>query len=173
MDYGKISKPQQGDTRMTEALKIGSSAPDFELPGTVDESVQLSSRLGKGPVLLLFYPLDWSPVCTSELCSLHADFNDYADLGAEVFAISIDSIFSHKAFAAHHDIGIPLLSDFNKTVAADYGVLYPELMGLKGVAKRSVFLLDAGGIVRYAWVTEDPAQMPDFTEIKQQIKQLR
>ena len=68
---------------------------------------------------------------------------------------------------------IPLLSDFNKTVAQDYGVLYPELMGLKGVAKRSAFLLDAEGIVRYAWVTEDPTQMPDFTEIKKQIEALR
>ena len=157
---------------MTEALKVGSRAPDFELAGTVDESVKLTRRLGNGPILLLFYPLDWSPVCTSELCSLHADFNDYADLSAEVYAISIDSIFSHKAFAEHHNIGIPLLSDFNKTVSQDYGVLYPELMGLKGVAKRSVFLLDAEGIVRYAWVTEDPGQMPDFTEIKQQIEKL-
>jgi peroxiredoxin len=158
---------------MKDVLAVGSRAPDFELAGTVDETVRLTSRLGNGPILLLFYPLDWSPVCTSELCSLHADFNDYADLGAEVFAISIDSIFSHKAFAAHHDIGIPLLSDFNKTVSQDYGVLYPELMGLKGVAKRSVFVLDAGGIVRYAWVTEDPAQMPDFTAIKEQIELLR
>jgi len=154
---------------MMEVLKVGSRAPDFELAGTIDESVQLASRLGKGSVLLLFYPLDWSPVCTSELCSLHADFNDYADLGAEVFAISIDSIFSHKAFAAHHDIKIPLLSDFNKTVSQDYGVLYPELMGLKGVAKRSAFLLDAEGVVRYAWVTEDPTVLPNFEEIKNQI----
>ena len=157
---------------MTEALKVGNRAPDFELPGTVDESVQLSSRLGKSPILLLFYPLDWSPVCTTELCSLGADFNNYADLGAQVFAISIDSIFSHKAFAEQHKIGVQLLSDFNKTVAADYGVLYPELMGLKGLAKRSAFLLDADGIVRYAWVTEDPTQMPDFAEVKQHIELL-
>jgi len=158
---------------MTEALKVGSRAPDFELPGTIDETVQLDGRLGKGPILLLFYPLDWSPVCTDELCSLGADFGNYADLGAEVFAISIDSIFSHKAFAEHHKIGIQLLSDFNKTVTADYGVLYPELMGLKGVAKRSLFLLDTDGVVRYAWVSEDSAQMPDFTEVKQQIEQLK
>jgi len=158
---------------MTEALAVGSRAPDFELPGTVDETVRLTSQLGNEPILLLFYPLDWSPVCTSELCSLGADFNNYTGLGVNVFAISVDSIFSHKAFAAHHNIGIPLLSDFNKTVAQDYGVLYPELMGLKGVAKRSAFVLDAEGIVRYAWVTEDPGQMPDFTEVKQQIEQLR
>lgn len=158
---------------MTEALRVGSRAPDFELAGTVDETVRLTSRLKAGPILLLFYPLDWSPVCTSELCSLSADFNSYAGLGVSVFAISVDSIFSHKAFAAHHKIGIPLLSDFNKTVAQDYGVLYPELMGMKGVAKRSAFLLDAEGIIRYAWVTEDPSQMPDFTEIKKQIELLR
>jgi len=158
---------------MTEALAIGSRAPDFGLAGTGDETVRLSSKLGNGPVLLLFYPLDWSPVCTSELCSLSADFNSCAGLGVSVFAISVDSIFSHKAFAAHHKIQIPLLSDFNKTVAQDYGVLYPELMGLKGVAKRSAFLLDAEGIVRYAWVTEDPTQMPDFVEIKRQIEALR
>jgi glutaredoxin-dependent peroxiredoxin len=158
---------------MTEACAVGSHAPDFELAGTIAETVRLSSQLGCGPVLLLFYPLDWSPVCTSELCSLSADFSSYAGLGVAVFAISVDSIFSHKAFAAHYNIEIPLLSDFNKTVAEDYGVLYPELMGLKGVAKRSAFLLDAKGIVRYAWVSEDPAQMPDFTEIKKQIEALR
>jgi peroxiredoxin len=158
---------------MTEACSIGSRAPDFELAGTADATVRLSGQLGNGPVLLLFYPLDWSPVCTSALCSLSADFNSYAGLGVKVFAISVDSIFSHKAFAAHHNIEIPLLSDFNKTVAQDYGVLYPELMGLKGVAKRSAFLLDAEGSVRYAWVTEDPTQMPDFAEIKKQIEALR
>ncbi len=157
---------------MTDALAVGSRAPDFELPGTVDETVRLTSQLKGDPVLLLFYPLDWSPVCTSELCSLDAGFNNYTGLGVSVFAISVDSIFSHKAFAEHHGIGIPLLSDFNKTVCQDYGVLYPELMGLQGVAKRAAFLLDAEGIVRYAWVTEDPAQMPDFTEIKQQIELL-
>jgi peroxiredoxin len=157
---------------MTEALAVGSSAPDFELPGTVDETVRLTTQLGSDPILLLFYPLDWSPVCTSELCSLGTDFNNYTGLGVKVFAISVDSIFSHKAFATHHTIGVPLLSDFNKTVSQDYGVLYPDLMGLKGVAKRAVFLLDAGGIVRYVWVTEDPTQMPDFTEIKKQIELL-
>jgi glutaredoxin-dependent peroxiredoxin len=158
---------------MAEVLKVGDRAPDFELAATTAESVRLSSELGAGPVLLLFYPLDWSPVCTSEFCSLRADFNDFAGLGAKVFAISVDSIFSHKAFASHHNINIPLLSDFNKTVSQAYGVLYPELMGLKGVAKRSAFVLDAQGIVRWLWVTEDPLQMPDFAEIKKQIEALR
>lgn len=158
---------------MAEALAVGSRAPDFELPGTVEETVRLADQLKNGPVLILFYPLDWSPVCTTELCSLGADFNNYSGLGVSVFAISIDSIFSHKAFAQQHKIEVPLLSDFNKTVAADYGVLYPELMGLKGVAKRSAFLLDTDGIVRYAWITEDPSQMPDFAEIKKQVELLR
>jgi len=157
---------------MSETIKVGDRAPDFELAATSAESIRLSKELGAGPTLLLFYPLDWSPVCTSELCSLRADFNDFAGLGAAVFAISVDSIFSHTAFAAHHNISIPLLSDFNKTVAESYGVLYPELMGLKGVAKRSAFLLDAEGIVRWLWVTEDPLQMPDFSEIKKQIEAL-
>jgi peroxiredoxin len=158
---------------MADVLKVGECAPDFELAATTTESVRLSSELGSGPVVLLFYPLDWSPVCTSELCSLRADFNDYAGLGAAVFAISVDSIFSHKAFAAHHNISIPLLSDFNKTVSQAYGVLYPELMGLKGIAKRSAFVLDAKGIVRWVWITDDPLQMPDFAEIKKQIEALR
>ncbi len=157
---------------MANALAIGSRAPDFELPGTVNKTVRLTNQLERGPVLLLFYPLDWSPVCTSELCDLGDDFNNYAGLGFSIFAISVDSIFSHKAFATHHNIAIPLLSDFNKTVSQDYGVLYPELMGLKGVAKRSAFLIDKEGIVRYAWVTEDPTQMPDFTKIKKQIAML-
>ena len=158
---------------MSEHIKAGDRAPDFELPATTSDSVRLSDGLSAGPVLVLFYPLDWSPVCTSELCSMKSDFDDFAGLGAKVLAISVDSIFSHKAFAARHGISIPLLSDFNKTVAQAYGVLYPELMGLKGVAKRSAFVLDAKGIVRWAWVSEDPLQLPDFAEIKKQIEALR
>jgi len=154
---------------MAQALAVGDRAPDFELPATTDETVRLSSLLGKGPVLLLFYPLDWSPVCTGELCGLRSEFNDFAGLGAAVLAISVDSIFSHKAFAAHHGITIPLLSDFNKTASQAYAVLYPELMGLKGVAKRAAFVLDREGIVRYAWVSEDPLKVPDFKEIEKQI----
>jgi len=157
---------------MSDVIKVGDRAPDFELAATTAETVRLSDELGADPVLLLFYPLDWSPVCTGELCSLRSDFSDFAGLGAKVFAISVDSIFSHKAFAEHHRIGIPLLSDFNKTVSQAYGVLYPELMGLRGVAKRSAFLLDANGIVRWAWVTEDPLRLPDFAEIKKQIEAL-
>ncbi len=158
---------------MSEHIKAGDRAPDFELPATTSDSVRLSDEFSAGPVLVLFYPLDWSPVCTSELCSMKSDFDDFAGLGAKVLAISVDSIFSHKAFAARHGISIPLLSDFNKTVAQAYGVLYPELMGLKGVAKRSAFVLDAKGIVRWAWVSEDPLQLPDFAEIKKQIEALR
>lgn len=158
---------------MTNEIKVGDKAPGFELPSTTAETVSLSGLLGAGPVLLLFYPLDWSPVCTDELCSLRSDFNDFAAIGAAVCAISVDSVFSHKAFAEHNGIAIPLLSDFNKTVSQAYGVLYPELMGLKGVAKRAAFVLDAQGIVRYAWVSEDPGKLPDFNEIKRQIELLR
>ena len=158
---------------MADIIKVGDKAPDFELPATTKETISLSSLLGTGPLLVLFYPLDWSPVCTGELCSLRSDFNDYAELGATVIAISVDSIFCHKAFAEHNGISIPLLSDFNKTVCQAYGVLYPELMGLNGVAKRAAFVLDGEGIVRYAWVSEDPLKLPDFAAIKKQIELLR
>ena len=153
-------------------IHVGMQAPDFELAATTQEKIKLSEALGQGPVLLLFYPLDWSPVCTDELCSIRDGFNEYRDLGIQVLGISVDSIFSHKAFAAKLGIDFPLLSDFNKEVCRAYGAFHEEVLGLRGIAKRAAFLVDAAGTVRYRWVSDDPGTMPDLRAIQEHIAAL-
>jgi peroxiredoxin len=158
---------------MTTNIAVGDKAPDFELPGTTGKKIKLSDQLSNGPVVLLFYPLDWSPVCTKELCTLQDGFTEFEELGATILAISIDSIFSHQAWAEKLGINFPLLSDFNREVIRSYGVIHEEIMGLKGIAKRSVFILDREGTVRYRWVSEDPSQLPNMDEVKEQVKKAK
>ncbi len=155
------------------SVDTGMKAPDFELPATTEEKIKLSDKLQQGPVLLLFYPLDWSPVCTEEMCSIRDGFNEYKDLGIQVLGISVDSIFSHKAFAEKLGIAFPLLSDFNKDVCREYGAFHDEVLGLKGIAKRAAFIIDSGGTVQYRWVSDDPGTMPDLQAIKGEIAQLQ
>jgi len=157
---------------MTTNVDIGMRAPDFELPGTQDEKVRLYDHLSRGPVLLLFYPLDWSPVCTSEFCSLRDGFREFQGFGITVFGISVDSIFSHRAFSEKLKISFQLLSDFNKEVCRAYNVIHEEVHGLRGIAKRSAFLIDGNGIVRYKWISDDPGAMPNLEEISKQIANL-
>ena len=157
---------------MTHEIKVGDKALDFELPSTVGEKVKLSDQLGKGSVVLVFYPLDWSPVCTKELCTLQDGFTEFEELGVKVLAISVDSIFSHHAWAEKLGITFPLLSDFNREVVRLYDVIHEEILGLKGIAKRSVFVLDREGTVKYRWVSEDPAQLPNIEEIKANLEKL-
>ena len=157
---------------MTHEIKVGDKALDFELPSTVGEKVKLSDQLGKGSVVLVFYPLDWSPVCTKELCTLQDGFTEFEELGVKVLAISVDSIFSHHAWAEKLGITFPLLSDFNREVVRLYDVIHEEILGLKGIAKRSVFVLDREGTVTYRWVSEDPAQLPNMEEVKANLEKL-
>ena len=157
---------------MTQQITVGDKGPDFELPSTVGEKIKLSEQLKEGPVVLVFYPLDWSPVCTKELCTLQDGFTEFEELGVKVLAISIDSIFSHHAWAEKLDITFPLLSDFNREVIRLYGVIHEEILGLKGIAKRSVFILDREGTVKYRWVSEDPAQLPNMEDIKENLQKL-
>lgn len=135
------------------------------------EDVRLEDFSGQ-TVLLLFVPLAFTGVCTEEVCQMSAEVNDYAELGARVMAISVDSPFSLKAWADKEGIAIPLLSDFNKEVSAAYGAQFEDLLGFKGVAKRSAFVVDGRGIVRYAWVSDDPKVLPDFAAIKACLQSL-
>ena len=157
---------------MKSMPSVGDKAPNFELPSTVVEKLKLSDQLKSGPLVLLFYPRDWSPVCTKELCSLRDGFSEFEELGVKILAVSVDSIFSHRAWADALGITFPLLSDFNREVSRLYGVLHEEILGLKGIAKRSVFVLDEEGTIRYRWVTDDPSQLPDMEEITGTIKKL-
>ena len=153
------------------AIQVGDKAPAFTLKNAAMEDVRLEDFSGQ-TALLLFVPLAFTGVCTEEVCQMSAEVNAYAELGARVMAISVDSPFSLKAWADKEGIAIPLLSDFNKEVSAAYGAQFEDLLGFKGVAKRSAFVVDGGGIVRYAWVSDDPKVLPDFAAIKACLQSL-
>jgi peroxiredoxin len=149
------------------AIQIGQKAPDFTLKGIQgDAPVTLASYQGQSNVVLLFFPLAFTPVCTNELCSMTEDYSRYRDLGAEVLGISVDSPFSLGAFAAQEKIGINLLSDFNREASRAFDVLYEDLLGLKGVSKRAAFVIDQQGVVRYAEVCPTPRDLPNFDAIR-------
>lgn len=150
----------------------GQKAPDFSLPNEENEPITLSKELGEGPVVLSFYLFDFTGVCTKQACGFRDALGDLRDHGAKVFGISVDSPFSHKKFKEENGINYPLLSDFSKEVCRSYGVYYDEKFGLRGVAKRSVFVLDSDGVVRYKWVTEDPSVPPDVTEVARVVEEL-
>ncbi|MHA2323108.1 MAG: redoxin domain-containing protein [Candidatus Thorarchaeota archaeon] len=132
----------------------------------------MSEELKKGPVVLVFYPADFTSVCQEELCRFRDVLADYNNMGANVLGISVDGIFSHKAFKEANDIEFPLLSDWDKTVIKDYNIVHEDFVGMKEVAKRSVFVVDTDGIVVYTWVSEDPGKLPPFDEVKMAVTKL-
>jgi peroxiredoxin len=154
------------------ALQVGSPAPDFALKSNKMADVKLSEMRGS-KVLLLFVPLAFTRVCTGELCSMRDSLKDYEGMDCKVFGISTDSPFALDAWAKEQNYQFPLLSDYNKTVAAAYDTLYADLMGFKGVCKRSAFVIDREGKVRYASVAEDATKVPNFDEIKACLQQLQ
>lgn len=151
-------------------MDIGDKAPDFELPSTEGKKVRLKDALGKGKILLLFYPFAFSSVCTAEMCSIRDGMTEFTAVKARVFGISVDSPYAQKAWVQQLNLNFPLLSDFNKEVSKAYAVLYEDLGGFKGVAKRSAFVLDREGIIRYKWVSEDPEKLPDLEAIKKVLQ---
>ena len=153
------------------ALQVGSQAPDFALKSNKMADVKLSELRGN-KVLLLFVPLAFTGVCTKEFCSMRDALKDYEGLDCKVFGISTDSPFALDAWAQKEGYQFPLLSDYNKTVARDYQTLYDDLMGFKGVCKRSAYVIDKEGKIRYASVSEDARVVPNFDEIKACLKQL-
>jgi peroxiredoxin Q/BCP len=126
------------------SIGIGDTAPDFTLPGTGGTTYSLQQFRGK-PVVLVFYPGDNTPVCTRQLCSYNDELSQFAGLSAQVLGISTQSVESHEKFAAKHGFKFPLLADVDKSVHRAYCVL-----GLMDMPRRSVFVLDASGTIRYA-----------------------
>lgn len=154
------------------SIKVNVEAPDFKLQNTNREFVSLSDYRGKKNVLILFYPLAFSSVCTAELCSTRDNLKIYESFDAEVIGISIDSFFVQKTFKESQNLNFQLLSDFNKDVSSNYGVLYEDFFGMKGVAKRSAFIIDKEGIVRYSEVLEDSSDVPNFESIQNTLSEL-
>lgn len=155
------------------ALNTGIKAPDFSLKRKTAEGledVNLSANFGEKQTVLLFFPLAFTSVCQDELCSVSAGLETYQNLDAEVYAISVDSPFAQEAFSKANNITVPLLSDFNKEVSAAYDVLYEDLLGLRGVAKRSAFVVNKDGEIAYSWSSDDPHDLPDFDAIQAALK---
>lgn len=154
------------------SIQAGQPAPDFTLYNTDKQPVTLSEQRDKN-VLLLFFPLAFTSVCTTELCSVRDNLKLYEGLQAVPFGVSVDSLFALKKFKEEQQLNFDLLSDFNKEVSATYGSLY-EKWGFewRGVSKRSAFIIDKSGIVQYAEVLENAGEQPDFVAIKEKLTAL-
>ena len=148
------------------SIRKGDKAPGFELPAKPGEKIDVGTHIGRERVILLFFPFAFSPVCTDEMCHMRDTWGQWQELDAKVFGISVDSPFVTDRFRSDEIIPFPILSDFNKQVCSQYGALHEDLKGLKGVAKRSVFVIAADGKVIYDWVTEDPRVQVPFDEVK-------
>lgn len=158
------------------AVQVGDKAPDFTLRDTNNNSVTLSSFQGKKNVVLLFFPAVGTGVCEKELCSTRDSMKDYESLDAQILAISVDGPFSQKLWVDKYQFNFPLLSDFNKEVAPAYGAFYdvwlPGKWDLKGVAKRSAFVIDKNGVVQHAEILENAGQEPDYNAVQETLKRL-
>jgi peroxiredoxin len=146
------------------ALDVGSKAPDFTLRNQDGQPVTLSDLRGR-PVVLAFFPAAFSSVCQSELCTFRDSPSRLDGAKAQVLGISVDSFFALKAFHDQQAFGFPLLSDFNKQIIHEYGVFNEDMIGLKGIAKRAVFVIDKDGVIRYKEVLEDARNEPDYQKV--------
>ena len=143
---------------------VGSKAPDFTLMNQERQPVTLSAQRGR-PTVLAFFPAAFSSVCETELCTFRDSTAQLNGANAQVFGISVDTFFTLNAFRNQAQLTFPLLSDFNKEVIRDYGVFNEDMIGLKGIAKRAVFVIDKDGIVRYAEVLEDARNEPSYQKV--------
>lgn len=153
-------------------ISAGNKAPTFTLHSSDKSEVSLSDFSGKN-VVLLFFPLAFTGVCTQEMCTMRDNYDKYAALNAEIIGISVDSLFTLEKFKAQEKINFTLLSDFNKDVSRAYDCLYEDfVLGMKGVSKRSSFVIDKEGIIRYAEVLESAGDLPNFEKIQETLQGL-
>ena len=146
------------------SVDVGSKAPDFTLMNHDRQPVTLSAQRGH-PVVLAFFPAAFSSVCQKELCTFRDQIARLNHARAQVYGISVDTFFALKAFHDAQALTFPLLSDFNKQVIRDYGVFNEDMIGLHGIAKRAVFVLDADGVVRHREVLEDARNEPNYQKV--------
>ena len=153
-------------------LEIGQAAPDFTLYDSTKNKVTLSDLRGQN-VLLLFFPLAFTSTCTAELCSVRDNISFYNNVNAKVFGISVDSLHTLAKYKADQNLNFTLLSDFNKDISSLYGSLYETFCyNMKGVAKRSAFVIDKEGFVRYAEILENAGEQPNFKNITLTLESL-
>lgn len=155
------------------ALKVGETAPEFSLFDATKQLRSLSEFRGKN-VVLAFYPAAFTGVCSKEVCTFRDSIEELGALHATVIAISVDPPFSNRAFAEKYNVNFPLLSDFTRYVSSQYCGLMMDFSGVGGytAAKRSVFVLDSEGIVRYTWISENPGVEPNYDDIRMILSSL-
>ena len=158
------------------AIAVGTKAPDFNLKskqasGIVD--VKLSNNLGKKNTVVLFFPLAFTGVCTTEMCDVTAGLAQYTGLNAEIIGISVDSPFAQEAWAQKEKIGITLASDLNKITTKAYDVVFPMLAGVGDTSARAAFVIDKAGVVQYAEQTATPKDLPNFQAVKDVLAKLK
>ena len=156
------------------SIQVAQTAPTFSLFDSAMKPVTLADFAGNKNVLLLFFPMAFTGVCTSELCGVRDDIAKYNNANAEVLAISVDSVFTLAKFKEDQAYNFTLLSDFNKEVSTNYGTIYESFtgMGMKGVSKRSAFVIDKAGVVQYAEVLESAGDVPNFEAINEILAKL-
>ena len=154
------------------AADVGAKAPDFTLPNEDRQPVTLSEQVKNGPVVLAFVPAAFSGVCTKELCTFRDSLAELNKANATVLGISVDTFFTLKAWKDAQGLNFPLLSDFNKDVIRSYGVFNEDMIGLKGIAKRAVFVIDRNGVVRHREVLDDARNEPDYSKVNAALASL-
>jgi glutaredoxin-dependent peroxiredoxin len=162
------------------ALTVGTKAPDFSLPTKTAEGakqIKLSDNFGKTNTLLLFFPMAFTGVCTTEMCNLSPELPSYGEMNAAVYGISGDNPFAQEAWAQKEKITVPLLSDYEHKIAKEYDVMYdsflPPNLGMGGVPKRSAFIVDRNGVIQYAESNDDARELPNFDKIKAKLGELK
>ncbi|MDQ7842119.1 MAG: peroxiredoxin [Armatimonadota bacterium] len=152
-------------------VEVGQKVPDVPLVNAERRIVKLSEFLGR-PTVLAFFPGAFTGVCTKEACTFRDSMARFAGVGGQVIGISVDSPFAQKAFADAHNLNFTFLSDFNRHAVKTFGIEDPNFAGgaLPGVAKRSVFVLDREGTVRYRWVSDNPGVEPNYDEVAEAVK---
>ncbi|MGE3308395.1 MAG: redoxin domain-containing protein [Limisphaerales bacterium] len=153
-------------------IAVGTQAPDFTLKSKTSGDlvdVKLSANFGKKNTVLLFFPLAFTSVCTSELCDVSQGISAYQGLNADVIGISVDSPFAQEAWAKQEKITITIVSDLNKEVTRAYGVEFKALAGIGDTSARAAFVIDKSGVIRYAEQTATPKDLPNFAAIKEAL----
>lgn len=162
------------------SINVGDQAPDFSLVALGEngpEVVKLSEQTGEQNILLLFVPMAFTGVCTTEFCEISAGLGAYTDLNCKVYGISGDNPFAQAAWAEKEGISLALLSDYDHRASETYGITYDQFLPEKnlimgGVPKRSAFLIDKAGVIQFAQVNESPGDLPDFEAIQTKLAEL-
>jgi glutaredoxin-dependent peroxiredoxin len=151
------------------AVDVGAKAPDFTLPNQDRQPVTLSEQLKNGPVVLAFFPAAFSGVCTKEMCTFRDSMSELNKASGTVLGVSTDTFFALKAWGDQQKLTFPLLSDYNKDVIRKYDVVNPDMVGLRDISKRAVFVIGRDGTVKHREVLDDARNEPNYAKVNEAI----